>query len=332
MARATSRATTPRAPTTRPTTRRRAADPDPTEQSAEDAPFASEPTQAISALLGAANASEPEPFQPTYVAQRHFSSMRAAPLPIGEEDRNIFACPVCMRPLATGVRRCPGCSTRLVMGIPVKRAGALVTVGLLIGVLGGGGIVAAAGGLTGGAAVQPSQPLTGGLPSDSPAPSASIAPTPTPTPAVPDVPPTARAALGQVGTTNVRLLESAAELRDALAASALDASAIAATLRSMNSDAAFGIDVAKRLAAWPAAESLAADLDAFYEAVRAIAREGLAASVRNEAAYEAAATDMLNLMTDVEALDAEARALAGTAGVDLPPLDLAPLGRASGDD
>jgi hypothetical protein len=274
---------------------------------------------AISALLGAAAARDEPYLAPSYT--------RSPAMPIGEPDTNIFNCPVCSRPLATGVRRCPGCRTRLVMGTPMRRALSFVAVGLLIGAVGGGGILAGATALSGGRTPAPTQPAVIVPPSSSAA--AGVTPAPaTPAPPTPrlDVPPTARAALGQVGTLNVRLLAAAGDLRSQLDASSLDASAVARTLRSMNSNAAFGLDISKRLATWDAAENLAVDLDAFYEDIRATAREGLAASVRNTAAYEAAATSMLTLLARMEALDADARALALIADVELPRLDLEALG------
>jgi hypothetical protein len=281
-----------------------------------------EPTLAISALIGAATAREAEPYLPPATAV----PSRAGTMAIGEEDPNIFACPVCMRPLATGVHRCPGCRTRLVMGVPMRRASAFVATGLLVGVVIAGGILAGVGAIAGAGRPGPSQPAVGVVPSASTSPTAAPTPSAAPTPVLPDVPPTARAALGQVGTLHVRLLEGAVDLQTHLAAPVLDTSAVARTLRSMNSNAAFGLDIAKRLATWDAATPLAADLTVLYEDVRATAREGLAASVRNSAAYEAAATEMLALVADLESLDADARALALTADVDLPSLDLDALG------
>ena len=51
-------------------------------------------------------------------------------LPIGEIDSNIFNCPACARPLGVGTSRCPGCATRLVAGVQAGRAIAFVAVGL----------------------------------------------------------------------------------------------------------------------------------------------------------------------------------------------------------
>jgi hypothetical protein len=212
----------------------------------------------------------------------------------------------------------------------MRKASGFVAVGLLMGALGGGGILAGAGVLAGGGAPTPTQPGIVVVPSGSVEPAATLAP-PTPAPSVgPEIPPAARAAIGQVGTLNVRLLETAGDLRTHLEAPSLDASAVARTLRSMNSNAAFGLDVSRRLATWDTAAALAGELDALYGEVRAIAREGLAASVRNTTAYRTAATSMLTLLAGMGPIDAEARSVARGAGVDLPPLDLEGLDQIDG--
>ena len=71
--------------------------------------------------------------------------MSAAPesMVIGEDDSEIFTCPTCSRPLATGVSRCPGCGTHLVMGMPLRRAVARGGVVLVIALAIGGGVIGA---------------------------------------------------------------------------------------------------------------------------------------------------------------------------------------------
>ena len=44
-------------------------------------------------------------------------------LAIGEIDQTVFDCPRCSRPLAVGTRRCPGCRTRLMAGVPLPGVG-----------------------------------------------------------------------------------------------------------------------------------------------------------------------------------------------------------------
>src|SRR5258706_11389423 len=63
--------------------------------------------------------------------------------PSGEIGQTIFGCPAWGRPLAIGVRRCPSCSARLVMGVRAGRAAMFVTIGLIVGVAFGGGLAAA---------------------------------------------------------------------------------------------------------------------------------------------------------------------------------------------
>ncbi len=240
-------------------------------------------------------------------------------MPIGEEDRNIFSCPVCSRPLATGVRRCPGCRTRLVLGVPMARASVFASVGLVVGLTTGGilGVTGMAGaGNAGGPG--PSAPVIGVVPSDTP--SASIAPSPTVWPSLPTVPATARSAMGQVGTLADRLADAGEDLQFALDQPVLDGVEVAETLRTMNSTAAFGVDVAHRLGTWAAAEPVAEELESFYEEIRRTARAGLAASVRNESAYRASATAMLLVLEKLAPLLDQARPLAETIDVDLPSL------------
>jgi hypothetical protein len=259
-----------------------------------------EATMAINALLGSSRAHD------TYPS-----------MPIGEADRNIFSCPVCSRPLATGVRRCPGCRTRLLIGVPMARASVFASVGLVVGLATGGVLgVTAMAGSGGNGAAGPTAPVIGIVPSDTP--SASIAPSPTVRPSVPAVPGTARSAMSQVGTLADRLAKTGEDLQFALDQPVLDGVEVAETLRTMNSTAAFGVDVAHRLGTWAAAERVADDLESFYEEIRRTARAGLSASVRNESAYRASATDMLAVLDKLAPLLDEARPLALTIDVDLP--------------
>jgi hypothetical protein len=238
-------------------------------------------------------------------------------MPIGEADRNIFSCPVCSRPLATGVRRCPGCRTRLLLGVPMARASVFASVGLVVGLATGSvlGVTTLAGAGTAGGP-GPTAPTIGVLPSEEPPP--SITPMPSVRPSLPAVPATARSAMGQVGTLADRLIDAGEDLQFTLDQPVLDGVEVAETLRTMNSTAAFGVDVAHRLGTWPAAAALSADLEAFYEEIRRTARAGLTASVRNETAYRTAATEMLAVLQKLAPLLEDARPLALTVDVDLP--------------
>jgi hypothetical protein len=74
-------------------------------------------------------------------SRRRTSSPRREPsvaptesLAIGEINQTVFDCPNCSRPLALGARRCPGCGTHLVLGVPLVKASVLGGVGLAIGI------------------------------------------------------------------------------------------------------------------------------------------------------------------------------------------------------
>ena len=239
--------------------------------------------------------------------------MTPQPIAIGEPDANIFNCPSCARPLATGAQRCPGCGTRLILATPARRVGIFVSAGLVIGLLFGFSFAAAMGAM--------SAPRTGSTATPVPTiASGPIATVPviigqTPGPTVPAV---SRAALGQAAALHTRLLDGEANLRLLLRAQNLDGAAVADTLRSLAADAAFGQDLATRLGQWQDASALALDLANLYGSVRATSREALGASITNDPAYRAAAQKMITVLGEVDALDVRLRELAATIGVKLP--------------
>ncbi|MDQ2964387.1 MAG: zinc ribbon domain-containing protein [Chloroflexota bacterium] len=240
-------------------------------------------------------------------------------LPIGDEERTIFNCPVCARPLATGATRCPKCGTRLVLGVPAKRAGLFMAVGGVAGAMAGGLLVAvvALGSVLVRAGMVP--------PPATPSPSGTVHPTSSPVAATPEpppsVPPVARSALAQAGSLHVRLASAADTLKISLEARQIDTTEIARTFRTITSTAATGSEVAGRLVVWDDAAALSVQLSSFYGELRDTARAGLAASLQNEPAYRAAAEDMLSVLAQLASLDAQARVLALAADVVLPPLD-----------
>lgn len=249
----------------------------------------------------------------------------AGSLAIGEIDQTVFDCPRCARPLALGTGRCPGCRTRLVNRIPATTAAAIASVGLVFGVLvgAGGGYLFArqAAGATGpaGSAVA----ATAGDPASSaqPAPTAAT-PSPTPAPTAtaatdPGIPPATRAALTQAVATNARLAAGAAALETALRARVFDAPAVVRTLRAMSADSVYGEQLAARLASWSGSADAADDLSSLYETVHETAVEALDASVRNGAAYRAAARAMLDDLAGLPATDAALREIAAANGVSL---------------
>jgi hypothetical protein len=240
-------------------------------------------------------------------------------LPIGDEERTIFSCPVCARPLATGASRCPKCGTRLVMGVPAKRAGLFMAVGGVAGAMGGGLLVAivALGSVFVRAGMVTPPPTPTPVASATPSSSLTV-PTPEPPP---DVPPVARSALAQAGSLHVRLAGAADALEMALRARKADTNEISRSFRTIASTAATGVEVAGRLEVWDDAATLSAELASFYTELRDTARAGLANSLQNEPAYRRAAEDMLAILAQLEDLDAQARVLAIEAEIVLPPLD-----------
>jgi hypothetical protein len=205
------------------------------------------------------------------------------------------------------------------MGVPAKRAGLFMVMGGVAGAMAGGMLVSivALGSVLvrAGMVPPPVTPTPSGttLPTSSP-----VASTPEPLPAVP---PVARSALAQAGSLHVRLASAADTLEGSLKARNLDTTEIARTFRTITSTAATGSEVAGRLVVWDDAASLSVQLSSFYGELRDTARSGLAASLQNEPAYRASAEDMLSVLEQLAALDAQARVLALEADVVLPPLD-----------
>ena len=250
--------------------------------------------------------------------------------PIAEADANIFDCPSCRRPLAVGTSRCPGCRTRLIAGVRATRATAFILGGLVPGLLLGGGIVGAIA-----LVAQPS--LLGAPPAAGPVVASSAAPAidhPAPSaatvvaPAAPaaDIPASASTALGQSLLVDDHLAVDAARLRATLATARPSAADIARSLRALAATAAFGDRIAPGIGAWDAAVDVSARLVAGYAAIGATAREGLAASITNRAAYVRAVRALLGVLDDLAATDAQARTLAGSAG--MPPSDATPASTA----
>ena len=251
-------------------------------------------------------------------------------LAIGEIDQTIFECPSCSRPLALGAHRCPGCRTRLVRGVTLGKASGFVAVGLAVGLLVGGGAGVAFGLGSTGSSRAGSTPITpggpvaganGGTPSGSAPTSTPIAtavPRLTPAPTDPNgVPPLVRSALVQVVGTNARLSTAGADLRTTLSAQPFDASAVAQILRTISAESLFSEQVAQHVGEWTGSATLGSRLGAYYGSVHSAAADGLVASVRNDAAYRAAATTMLKLLDGITTLDDAVRSTAATAGVDL---------------
>lgn len=237
------------------------------------------------------------------------------PMPIGEVDANIFACPACSRPLGSGVSRCPGCGTRLIAGVKASRAVLFIGSGLFAGIALSAGLLLV---LTVVAArpaenvVAPTVPAV--TPSQVPIASA-VAP-----PVDPASTSRALSALRQSTHLNQRVLDDAGRLTAALAAPRPSSADIAPILRTMASTATFGTGLAPTVGRWDQGDGVSRDLAAFYAEIAATAEQGLSASLSSTRSYVAAAEQMLEIVAGLDALDAASRTLAASADVDLPPL------------
>jgi hypothetical protein len=253
-------------------------------------------------------------------------------LAIGEINQTVFDCPKCARPLAIGATRCPGCGTRLVLGVPMSKVSLFVAAGLAMG-LAFGGAAGFAVGLT--RVATPAGPVVaapgtsvapivagGGSPTTTATPDPSTAPSGTPSNS--DMPSLTASALVQAVTVNGHLAAAADALRAASTASPFDASEVAQILRTISADAVYGEGLATRLSGWPGSASVGSDLAAAYGAIHDVAAEGLTASVQNTAAYRESAKAMLRLLAGLGSVDQAAQALATGHGVPLPEASPAP--------
>lgn len=254
-------------------------------------------------------------------ARRSNRSRKTEPtMAIGEIDANIVACPACSRPLDAGASRCPSCGTRLLAGTRATHAFGFVAAGLLVGLIIGTSVTGAVAILTRPTAA----PTTGDptTPAASAAPAASAV-VPSAAPVVdPAIPTAAVSALRQAAALNQRLADDGGRLAAALAVNPRSTADLARILRSLSSNAQFGERLAPEVGRWAAAGGLSTDLATLYAEVGLTARDGLAASLRNDAAYVDASRRMVALLGGLAAVDAEARPLADEAGLQLAPLVL----------
>jgi hypothetical protein len=234
---------------------------------------------------------------------------------IGEADANIFNCPRCARPLAVGNSRCAGCGLRMVAGVPLTRVSGFVAAGLVLGLLVGGGLVAAVSLMTRPVATPVTQAPTAVVPSAVPVAPSVAAPV-----IDPAIPAAAASALRQSTTLNQRLLADADRLAAVLATDRPSGAEIAPLLRALASTASFGDRLAPNVAQWADGAAVSESLATFYAAVGRVAEEGLTASVQNNRAYVDAGKRMLVVLDQVTALDSASRELAATADLELPQL------------
>jgi hypothetical protein len=234
------------------------------------------------------------------------------PIAVGEVDQHVFNCPRCARPLGTGTLVCPGCGSRLLFGVRANMAAGFLVTGLVVGALLGGGVMYAGRPSDAGAiAAAPSAHAPSAAPGN-----AAASPTASPlTPTEAGVPSKAVAALRQAAILNTRFVSQAAVLRTLIRSNSTRPADIATVLRSVNTDALFGFDLAPSIAPWPAAAKVSADLQTFYGSVRDSAQSGLRASVSNAKAYRAAGKRMLALLARLTVLDAAAAKVVADAGL-----------------
>jgi hypothetical protein len=245
-------------------------------------------------------------------------------LAIGEQDQEIFSCPICSRPLASGARRCPGCQTRLLMGMPLRRVSGFVALGTI------GTIALAMTAVTTISVVQAFASRGSGVDTlPTAAPSTPIV-VPAFVPPAVGVPFKVRVALDQSIAINVRMAAVTPKLRAELARPNLDSGTVAELLRDLGADATFGADLVTRVDDWSEAGYVAADLDLLYADVRSIAGSGLAASLTNDRAYRTAAQRMVAVLRRIHIVNSGIQTLATSAGITLPsmprPASPAPAG------
>ena len=235
---------------------------------------------------------------------------------IGEADAYVFNCPACARPLSNGTMKCPGCGSRLIMGVLLKRAGAILVLGIAIGVVVGGGLMGSIAMLSASTSATAIQQPVATIPTTAP-----VAPTvPTAAPPLAAAPQTAISALSGTAVVNGRITVDAMTLKTTLATRGVSTFEIARALRSLAADAALGMDLTGRMAPWTDARHVTAELDAFYRSMASAARDGLRASLTDASAYRASATAMLATIEDLGSVDASSRALAATVSLELPPV------------
>jgi hypothetical protein len=227
---------------------------------------------------------------------------------IGDADREIFNCPVCQRPLATGSSRCPGCGTRLLLGIQARRAAGLLGTGGFVGAIAGGLFVAIV--LL---ALRPTPATTPMFDQPGPGPAASAGATPQVRP----VPRSASNALVRTTGLNARMAAQRPALATAVKPSKPKTSEVARVLRAIASDAGLAADAVPALAAWPEGRLLGLQLEAYYADVRATASSALQITLNNSSAYRRNGLRMVSLLDRIAEYQAAAQVLAEAHGIDL---------------
>lgn len=245
------------------------------------------------------------------------ATLEAKGITIGETDAHVFSCPSCARPLTEGTSRCPGCGARRIMGVRVKRAGAILVLGVVLGVFVGGVATASA------MALSLHRPMPAVAEEPSLAPVAAIAASAAPS-AVAQVgaPAAAVSALSGTAVVNGRIAVDAATLDATLTGQGAPTIEIARALRSLAADATLGVDLTGRLGLWRDGASVMSKLDDFYRTMATTANVAFRASLTDEAAYRKAGAEMMTVLAQLGAVDAASRSLATTVDLELPPVAL----------
>ena len=141
------------------------------------------------------------------------------------------------------------------------------------------------------------------------------------------IPSGAVSAMRQAAILDARLAAETAQLRGLLHRKSTQPIDIARVLRSLNTDATFGVDLAPAIAPWSAAAAYSNDLGAFYRAVRDSSVAGLRPTLSDAAAYRAAGFRMSTLLAKLPPLRATAAGIVAAAGLaPLVPPTPAPSG------
>lgn len=222
------------------------------------------------------------------------------------------ACSNCGRPLGLTEFECPGCGAHVVAGVPLKRGAGLILAGSLGGLLVGSALAVAIA-----LAGRPGAPVDSG-PVASRAPGGVVDPSAEPGLVSGPVSLTAAVALKLTVDVEDHLAASATQLKAQLKAKSFSPVKAATTIRAIAADAALGSDQVDRLADWPAAAPLRAQLRGFYLAVRQSARDALGVSMENGAKYKAAAKRMIGLLGSVQTTRTAIEALAAANRVTIP--------------
>ncbi|MEO5966356.1 MAG: hypothetical protein ABIR11_12890 [Candidatus Limnocylindrales bacterium] len=246
---------------------------------------------------------------PTPADMDELGDIASDPTVDGGIDAVAFGCPSCGRTIARGAGRCDGCGQLLLFDVPARRALSLA----------GGGVVA--GILVTTLLVNVFAPAAPSVVANDPA-GAVTAIRGTGTTGSATIPTGAAAALRGTTAINGRLAADAEPLAAASTAKSVKPTEIVKILRRMSIDARAGAGMLKPLAAWPEAAGQQAALAAFYVDLTGQIDKGLGASMKSGDAYRRTAKSILATLAQIAALDADARTLAGQAGLDLVPITI----------